>query len=161
MTLVDTGTQQDVWVLDADGRELRPLVNGPGKDAFGRVSPDGRSLLFVSNEAGRAQLYITAFPHPAPHVQVSTDGAIAGWWTPDGRRIVYVSDDWRTLWRVDIQSGSPTRVSAPVKIATLPPNVDYIDAMPDRQKFLALVPERPGQGSITIVENWLAALNGK
>jgi Tol biopolymer transport system component len=161
MTLVDAGTQQDVWLLGADGRELRPLVNGPGKDGFGRVSPDGRSLLYVSTETGRTQLYVTALPHPALHVQVSTDGAIVGWWTPDGREIVYVSDDWRTLWRVDVQAGSPARLSAPVKIAALPPNVDSIDAMPDRQKFLALVPDRPGQGSITIVGNWLAALNGK
>ncbi|HEX6465493.1 MAG TPA: protein kinase, partial [Vicinamibacterales bacterium] len=111
MTLVDAGTQDDVWVLDADGRELRPLVNGPGKDLSGRVSPDGHSLLYVSNETGRPQLYVTAFPHQAPHVQVSTDGAFGGWWMPDGRQIVYVSEDWRTLSRVDIQAGSPARVS--------------------------------------------------
>jgi hypothetical protein len=33
-----------------------------------------------------------------------------------------------------------------------------VDAMPDRQRFLALAPERTGTGSITVVQNWRAAL---
>jgi hypothetical protein len=30
--------------------------------------------------------------------------------------------------------------------------------MPDRQKFLALTPERTGTPSMTVVENWRVAL---
>ena len=30
--------------------------------------------------------------------------------------------------------------------------------MPDRQKFIAIVPEQVGPGSVTIVSNWRAAL---
>ena len=161
MTLVDAVTQQDVWVLDAGGRELTPVVNGPAKDASGRVSPDGRLLLYTSTETGRAQLYINSFPHPGLRVQASSDGAIEGWWSPDTRQIVYVSEDFRTLWRVDVQPGSPLRVGAPVKIAALPPHLDSLDAMPDRHRFLALTPERSGEGSITIVQNWLTALTNK
>jgi hypothetical protein len=33
-----------------------------------------------------------------------------------------------------------------------------MNAMPDRQRFLAIAPERTGPGSITIVQNWLVAL---
>jgi hypothetical protein len=36
-----------------------------------------------------------------------------------------------------------------------------IDAMPDRQRWLSLVAEREGIGSVTVVQNWRAALAGK
>jgi hypothetical protein len=49
-------------------------------------------------------------------------------------------------------------VSTPVQIAQLPPNILAVDAMPDRQRFLALAPERTGTGSITVVQNWRTAL---
>jgi hypothetical protein len=36
-----------------------------------------------------------------------------------------------------------------------------MDAMPNRQKFLVIAPERIGIGSVTVVQNWRAALEGK
>jgi hypothetical protein len=44
-------------------------------------------------------------------------------------------------------------------MAELPPNILAVDAMPDRQRFLALAPERTGTGSITVVQNWRRALD--
>jgi hypothetical protein len=31
--------------------------------------------------------------------------------------------------------------------------------MPDRRRFLAIVPELTGAGSVTVVQHWLAALD--
>ena len=45
-----------------------------------------------------------------------------------------------------------------MRIASLPPGMIAVDAMPDRKRFLALVPERVGAGSITIVQDWQAEL---
>jgi hypothetical protein len=44
------------------------------------------------------------------------------------------------------------------QVATFPPGIVSMDAMPDRQRFLAIAPERTGPGSVTIVQNWLASL---
>ena len=43
-------------------------------------------------------------------------------------------------------------------IATLPPNNVWVDAAPDRTRFLAIAPERTGPGWVTIVQNWIAGL---
>ena len=43
-------------------------------------------------------------------------------------------------------------------MASLPPGIIAIDAMPDRQKWLALVPETAGSGTVTVVQNWIAGL---
>jgi hypothetical protein len=46
-----------------------------------------------------------------------------------------------------------------VKLGVLPPNIAWVVATPDRQKFLALAPERTGTPSMTVVENWRASLD--
>jgi hypothetical protein len=48
-------------------------------------------------------------------------------------------------------------VAIPQKVAVLPTGMT-IDAMPDQQRFLAVVPEQVGIGSITVVQNWRAAI---
>ncbi|HEX5473585.1 MAG TPA: protein kinase [Vicinamibacterales bacterium] len=162
-TQLNPGTEQDVMLLSASApRELKPLVMGPTRDEAGPVSPDGRWLAYFSDETGRYQLYVQSFPSPGHRLQVSQDGAIGAWWTPDGRQLLFVGDDLRTLSRVDVaQAGDALRVSEPATFATLPPNILWIDSTPDRQHFLALAPERTGTGSMTVVENWRAALAAK
>lgn len=46
-------------------------------------------------------------------------------------------------------------------IATIYGIEESKSAMPDRQKFVAMVPERAGPGSVTMVQNWRAALGKK
>jgi hypothetical protein len=41
------------------------------------------------------------------------------------------------------------------------PDIVWVDTMPDRQRFLAIAPERMSTGSATIVQNWRAALLDK
>jgi hypothetical protein len=59
---------------------------------------------------------------------------------------------------VDVTDGDSLKVTTPRFVATLPAGIVWIDAMPDRQKFLALMPERLGTGTVTVVQNWMAAL---
>ncbi|MGH9408315.1 MAG: TolB family protein [Vicinamibacterales bacterium] len=162
-TQLNPGTEQDVMALSmSDPHELKPLVMGSTRDDAGPLSPDGRWLAYFSDETGRYQLYVQSFPSPGHTLQVSEDGAIGAWWTADGRQLLFVGDDLRTLSRVDVTpAGEALRVSAPVVFATLPPNILWVDATPDRQHFLALAPERTGTGSMTVVENWRSALASK
>jgi hypothetical protein len=70
---------------------------------------------------------------------------------------LYVTADMRELWRADLDlAGSAVRVSAPKRVGALPPglSVTTIDATPDRQRFLALVPDESGVPSITVVQGW-------
>jgi hypothetical protein len=92
-------------------------------------------------------------------MQVSSTTASRPWWTRDSRALVYMTSDAHELWRVDLEpSGTGLRIGAPVHLGTLPPGVVAIDAMPDRQRFLALMPEEVGVPSLTVVERWQTAL---
>lgn len=162
VTQIDPGTNQDVWLLSMPGAgSLTPFYAGPTREQSGEPSPDGRWVWYVSDDTGRYQLYVQSFPAPGHKVQVSRAGAIGAWWSRDNRQLIYIGDDLRTLWRVDLAPGPGFSASAPVQFATLPPNLIQVDAMPDRQKFLALSPERTGPGSITVVQHWLGALVNK
>jgi serine/threonine protein kinase/Tol biopolymer transport system component len=161
VTEIDPVTAQNVWLLPAAGGALRPFVIGPTIDRGGPVSPDGHWLAYTSGDTGRFQLFVQSCPVPGHKVQVSQSGASSAWWTRDGRQLVFLGDDLRGLWRVAVEPGpgGALTVSTPVQMAELPPNILAVDAMPDRQRFLALAPERTGTGSITVVQNWRTALD--
>ena len=164
MTHLDQDTSQNVWLLDASGsKPPTAIVRGGVRDNGGPVSPDGRWIAYTSEDTGRFEVYIQSFPAPGRKVQVSADGAVRAWWTRDGRQLVLLGGDFRTLSRVDLAPGTSPGVGTPgvgtpKPFARLPADIVWVDAMPDRQRFLAISPERTGTGSVTVVQNWRAAL---
>jgi eukaryotic-like serine/threonine-protein kinase len=159
LTQLDQDTSQNVWLLDASGtKPPTVIVRGPVRDNAGPVSPDGRWILFSSEDSGRYEVYAQSFPTPGRKTQISENGATRAWWTRDGRAVVLLGSDLRTLSRVDLQPGEVLGVGKTVQLARLPADNVFVDAMPDRQRFVAIAPERTGTGSVTIVQNWRAAL---
>jgi Tol biopolymer transport system component len=158
-TQLDPESSQNVWLLDASGtKPPTPLVRGPIRDYGGPVSPDGRWLAYTADDSGRFELFVQGFPSPGRKVQVSDEGAVGAWWSSDQRQLIFLGNDLRSLYRVDVLQGDTFRVGTPRKFATLPEDIIFVDAMPDRQRFLALAPERTGTGSVTVVQNWRSAL---
>ncbi|HXG72897.1 MAG TPA: protein kinase [Gemmatimonadaceae bacterium] len=159
VTQLDKGTQQNIWIAPATGGGgITPYLVGPNRDVGGPPSPDGHWLAYTSDDTGRFELYLDSFPTPGHRVQVSQEGAAHAWWTRDGRQILFADDRFKSLWRVDVEPGPTLRVGTPRQIATLPPDIVFMTAAPDRQRFLAILPERSGTGSVTVVQNWRAAL---
>lgn len=158
---LDPTTAYNVYTMPAAGGTPTLTVRGPARDVLARFSPDGKWLAYLS-EFGDAgfQLCVQAFPTPGRSIQLTTEAAGRFWWTSDNRQIVYVSTDWKELWRLDVQvNGAELRAAGPpVKLGTLPAGIVVMDAMPDRKKFLALIPDRVGVGSITVVQNWMAGV---
>jgi len=159
-TQLDPGTAQNAWLLPASGKgDMKLLASSPLRDNGGPVSPDGRWLAYTSEQlTGRFELFVQSFPEVGRRVQVSQHGASLAWWTRDGRQLVFLGDDLHSLWRVDIETSPELKAGTPKRLASLPPDITWIDATPDRQRFLAIAPERGGPGSITIVQNWRTAL---
>jgi serine/threonine protein kinase/Tol biopolymer transport system component len=158
LTQLDRQSGQNVWRIRIDGKsELERLVETSTNDDAGPVSPDGRWMTYLTEETGRNELYIQPFSGPGRRVQVSQQGATRAWWTSDGRQLLFLDDDQRTLMRVDVQTDGMVRVTPPRHVTTFPPGLLAIDAMPDRQRFLAIAPEAEGSGALTIVQGWLGS----
>jgi hypothetical protein len=70
-----------------------PLDDSRYAQGSPKFSPDGRYLAYCSNESGRPQVYVKAFPGPGPKGQVSTDGGTDPVWRRDGRELFYRNGD--------------------------------------------------------------------
>ncbi len=111
-----------VYRINADGSGVTRLTSTVGADDTGaRWSPDGRTILFTTNEgAGSrwAQLRVMnpdgtgrrEIPTPCQHTN-----AYDPRWSPDGTRIAYTcSSSWGTqVYTARADGSSPTLISAP------------------------------------------------
>jgi Tol biopolymer transport system component/predicted Ser/Thr protein kinase len=161
---LDPGRFQNLYWIPTSG-DLKPVrvVDTVYRDVDGSLSPDGRWLAYLTDDTRTLNILVQPFPGPGPSVVVTNSGALTAWWRRDGRQIVFVNDSVSELWVVDVDgSGATFKASPPRLLARLPKAVVSLDAMPDRQRFLALVPENAtAPRTVTLLTNWTAALAGR
>jgi Tol biopolymer transport system component len=89
---------RDLWALPAgDGQKPFPVAQTPFDEVAGQFSPDGHWLAYVSNQSGRAHVYVRPFPGQGEATQVSTTGGTHPRWRPDGKELFYVAPDGRLM----------------------------------------------------------------
>ncbi len=82
----------NVWMINFDGSDNRPITTGNYRDTTPRWSPDGSRVAFVSDRGGSAQIWqrwsdsgqmarMTSLPEPPSAIE----------WSPDGRHIAFLS----------------------------------------------------------------------
>jgi Tol biopolymer transport system component len=159
----DPKTAWDIWVLPTfgDGKPI-PVVQSPFTDLNGSLSPDGRYIVYQSNESGRGEIYVQAFPGPGGKWQVSSQGGSDASWRADGREIFYRSLS-QEIMSVEVGGGSEFQAGIPKplflgKIQAGTTRNKYV-ATPDGQRFLLAAPMgRDAMSPTTIVVNWFAEL---
>ena len=87
------GHRDDIYVMNADGSDVRRLTNNSVADWFPSWSPDGRRIAFASARDGDFDIYV--MNADSSDVRPLTDNS--AWdgdpsWSPDGRRIAFMSD---------------------------------------------------------------------
>src|SRR5713226_4535962 len=80
----------NLWIINTDGTDHRPLTTGNRADVSPRWSPDGLRLAYLSDADGKQQLYIrwmdTGQTARITNLEQSPD-AIA--WSPDGKMLSF------------------------------------------------------------------------
>jgi Tol biopolymer transport system component len=108
----DPKTGFDIWILPVGGdRKPYPLVQSSFREWFGEFSPDGRWIAYDSDESGRSEIYLRAFPGPGGKWQVSTGGGARPEWSRDGRELFYFDGD--KLMRVTVDGSRALAVGRP------------------------------------------------
>jgi Tol biopolymer transport system component len=159
---LDPRTGWDVWVLPLFGdRKAVPFAKTPSNEEGGDLSPDGRWLAYQSDESGRPEIYVQAFPAGGAKYQVTTDGGFYPRWTADGRHIVFsVPPQGLSAWSVDVELQPGFRVAgSPREVVRFPANSVWNDWTAGFEHDFALVPVGGGPPpSIVVLSNWTAAL---
>jgi serine/threonine protein kinase/Tol biopolymer transport system component len=104
-----------LWRAKADGSERVQLTSPPIRPVVCRWSPDGKQILFEAKRNARlSELYTIAGRGGSPRQllpAVEGTGREDGYWSPDGRKIVYaVYDPQASLGMFDVATGKETKI---------------------------------------------------
>jgi Tol biopolymer transport system component len=109
-------TRGRVLLLSADAPP-RPLIPPPTDTRNAQFSPDGRWIVYVSNQSDRNQVFLRPSTGPESRIPVSTS---AGWqpvWSRDGRELYYRESNRVMRVTLDPATG---RISPPAVLLDSP-----------------------------------------
>jgi serine/threonine protein kinase/Tol biopolymer transport system component len=164
--------QSDVSVLPLTGeRKPQPLLNSQFIESNAKLSPNGRWVAYVSNDAvgGGPEVYVQPYPEPTSKWQISTQGGEYPRWSQDGSELFYLTADG-TLMVVAVDT-KKAAFSAGTPRALFPTRTlleDHAegsryytyDVSPDGKRFIVSERVAPANQTtpLTLVLNWQAAL---
>jgi Tol biopolymer transport system component len=128
----------------------------------GQFSPDGRWVVYISDESGRPEIYVRPFPGPGGQWQVSTNGGVQPRWNPDGKELYYIAPDGQLMaasiavQNGAIEAGAPmalfqTRVSGGGTNTYTKPQYDVA---PDGRFLINTITDASTTAPITLLLNW-------
>ena len=157
-----TGTA--LWALPLSGGERKPfpIVSSQFQLRAASVAPQGKWMSYESNESGRFEIYVTAFPGGGAKWQVSTNGGAAAKWRRDGKELFFL-DPTDNLMAVDVSpSGATIQLGTPhtlFRAAGVQDTLGPYDVTADGKKFLVNSGDVKEENQpLTLVQNWPAQL---
>jgi dipeptidyl aminopeptidase/acylaminoacyl peptidase len=105
--------EQEIFVIDIDGSDIRQLTDLGGDTVNPSWSPDGRQILFTSNHSGTMQLYIMD-ADGSDLTKMTTDGVLGRPdWSPDGQLLAFSAgrQGEEEIYIMSAGGGSPVQVT--------------------------------------------------
>ncbi len=106
----------DIYSVDVNGENLKQLTNHQGNEESGAISPDGKYLIFSSNQEGKnnQELYIQMMETgEVQNITNTPNWELIGRWSGDGKRIYFGSNkdgNWE-LYVYHLQSKKTKRLT--------------------------------------------------
>ncbi len=154
----NNATRADVYYIDLNGdRQLTPFLQSPANESQAVLSPNGKWLAYISDESGRYEAYVTAFPGPGGKWQVSSGGGVSPSWRADGKQLYYSNGD--KLMLVPIQNADNFQFGAPTELPIHLNEFSSVGAAAAGERFPALKPLIGGQSlPEEVILNWTGTL---
>jgi dipeptidyl aminopeptidase/acylaminoacyl peptidase len=96
--VLDPKTVEDIWVCRIDSaRNPVPFLATEFSENYPRFSPDGKWVVYTSNESGKEEVYVQSFSASGGRWQVSVNGGSQPRWRRDGSELFYVAPDLRLM----------------------------------------------------------------
>jgi len=158
-------TLADLWVVPlAHAGDAKPFLTTSASEFAGRFSPNGHWVAYSSDESGRSEIYVQAYPGGGAKVRVSQTGGALPEWSPSGRELYYIAPDNQLMASTIADGGGTLAAATPVPLFRAPAlggsnsvtqyRREYV-ASNGGQRFLmnAVIPEKIPP-TITVIQNW-------
>jgi len=156
--------RDDLWIIPLTGeRKPRPFLATPALEPMARFSPNGRYVAYMSDEAGRYDIYVAGFPGPSGRWQISQSGGSEPRWSSDGKELFFFAPDNRLMAAQVRTDGTSFDVGAIQPLfQTRSMGFSYrYDVAKDGKRFLVTAGLPQDLSPITILNNWTAELPKK
>jgi sugar lactone lactonase YvrE len=132
-------------------------------------SPDGRWLVYSSDETGRREIYLRSFPDGTRKIPVSSQGGNEPAFSADGRELFFLSWPPDKMMKVDIAPGPAPRVGRPTPLFDFQfltaGGIRGYDLDSDGRRFICTRQKQPLKPAnitrLTFVEHWFEELKAK
>jgi Tol biopolymer transport system component len=130
-----------------------PLPAASGAQLHPAFSPDGHWIAYESNEGGRHDIYVRAYPGSGGRWQISTEGGSFPLWSNAGRELLYRAPDGRVMTvaysiQGDTFDAAKPRLWTEVTVPILG-NLGGWDVAPDGKRLAAVLPGIEESGRLT------------
>ncbi|MGH9367791.1 MAG: protein kinase domain-containing protein, partial [Thermoanaerobaculia bacterium] len=153
--------RDDLWVLPLTGdRTPQPFAVTPALEQMGQFSPNGRYIAYMSDESGRFDIYVAAFPGPGGRWQVSQSGGSEPRWSRDGKELFFFAPDNR-LMAAQVKTGGASFEVGAIQPLFQTRSMGFsfrYDVAKDGRRFLVASGLPQELSPITLVTNWTAEL---
>jgi serine/threonine-protein kinase len=161
---VNPTTANDIWVYDInDPSRSRAFVATQFREGAPTFSPDGRFIVYVSEQTGRTEIVMRPFPGPGDEIAISSGGGKEPVWARKAGQLFYRQDD--AMMVVDISTTPSVKVGTPRRLFERPFNRSTAfwpnyDVTPDGQRFLMVKDSAldAPPTRINVVLNWFEEL---
>ena len=118
-------TRSDVLVVEPKTRRVTRLPwNTEANEFAARLSRDNQWVVYVTDQTGRPDVWIAAYPSGAHKRQISPAGGTHPTWRADGREVFYISPA-NQLVAMPIEPGpSGVTTGTPVNLFRIPGTID-------------------------------------
>ena len=158
----ESSTNTDIWTLPLFGdRKPAPYLQTEFGEFGGRLSPDGKWVLYESDDSGKHEVYVRPLRGSGGKLLVSAAGGTRAEWSHDGKEIFYLSPNNELMAAKVTQNGSEVAidVARPLFQTQAESFLPSFDVSPDGRRFIIVsaMPQK-SPSPITVVVNWDAGL---
>jgi serine/threonine protein kinase len=156
-------TGYDIWVLNVDPEpRVAAYLQTPAEELDAMVSPDGKWLAYTSDESGRNEIYVQAYPVPGRRWQISARGGQSANWSAADSELIFSNGD--EIMAVPVETGAQFNAGIPRLLFKLPnmsrgDDTRSFDVSSDG-RYVGMIPPEDWQptGRLHLILNWASTL---
>ena len=166
----EEGSDYGIKTLSREGK-VEPFLQTRFGERWPEFSPDGRWMVYGSNDSGPWQIYARPYPGPGPAVQISTQGGTRPAWSRDGQEIFFrqggkcysvgIETDGEHLipgLPVELFEDRRYRVSTPIRSYDVAPDGRFLHMKVPDEAAMTAITEEFFPTRIRLIQNWFEEL---